>query len=398
VEPDIALANHLVMGPAILARALGDGVPYAVKVHGSALEYTVKPHPRFLPYAREGVAGARCVLVGSAHTAESLWAAMDDPGLPDRTRLGPPGVDVHAFRPRPKAEAAAALRALAAALASRPASEPGDDASAFARDDAAAGAALERVDPERDRIVLFVGKLIVSKGIDLLIAAWPLVLAQVPEARLLVVGFGAYRDAALELTAALAAGDLDAIRALAEQGRGREGGEPAPLDHLLAFLDRVDADPAARDEYLRAAVACAERVVFTGRLEHEELADVLPACDAMVVPSTFPEAYGMVAAEAAACGVLPVSADHSGLAEVTASLATRVPADARPMLSFGLGPQAVDDLASCVLRWLRAPPETRAATREALVATARDRFSWEGVAEGVIAAARGDLDALPPPV
>src|SRR5262245_19884485 len=57
---DLALANHLVMGPAILARA---GVsPYAVKVHGSALEYTVKPHPRFLPFAREGLKAASGVL------------------------------------------------------------------------------------------------------------------------------------------------------------------------------------------------------------------------------------------------------------------------------------------------------------------------------------------------
>src|SRR5207248_5131037 len=99
VRPDVALANHLVMGPAILARALGDRVPYAVKVHGSALEYTVKPHPRFLPYAREGIAPARGVLVGSRHTAASLWAALPDPGLPARTRLGPPGVHVHAFAP-----------------------------------------------------------------------------------------------------------------------------------------------------------------------------------------------------------------------------------------------------------------------------------------------------------
>ena len=81
VRPDVALANHLVMGPVILARALGGtGVPYAVKIHGSALEYTVKPHPRFMPSAREGLAGARGVLVGSRHTGESLWAAMDDPG------------------------------------------------------------------------------------------------------------------------------------------------------------------------------------------------------------------------------------------------------------------------------------------------------------------------------
>ena len=59
VRPDVALANHLVMGPVVLARALGGlGVPYAVKVHGSALEYTVKPH-RALPALRRRRAGGR---------------------------------------------------------------------------------------------------------------------------------------------------------------------------------------------------------------------------------------------------------------------------------------------------------------------------------------------------
>ena len=87
-RPDVALANHLVMGPVVLARALEGCVPYAVKVHGSALEYTVKPHPRFLPYAREGLAPARAVLVGSRHTAESLWAAMDDPEVERRPGSG----------------------------------------------------------------------------------------------------------------------------------------------------------------------------------------------------------------------------------------------------------------------------------------------------------------------
>ncbi len=111
VRPHIALANHLVMGPLILARALEDEVPYAVKVHGSALEYTVKPDPaRFLAPAREGLAGAAGVLVGSRHTAESLWAAMGEEGLPGRTRLGPPGVDVVRFAPREPGAAAAGLR------------------------------------------------------------------------------------------------------------------------------------------------------------------------------------------------------------------------------------------------------------------------------------------------
>src|SRR4051795_6697268 len=97
--PDVALANHLVMGPVILARA--DVAPYAVKIHGSALEYTVKPYPeRFLPYALEGIRPARGVLVGSDHTANSLFEALsDEPSLPDRTRPRPPGVDLPEFRP-----------------------------------------------------------------------------------------------------------------------------------------------------------------------------------------------------------------------------------------------------------------------------------------------------------
>src|SRR6185503_3922531 len=98
---DLALANHLVMGPAIIARA---GIaPFAVKIHGSALEYTVKPHrERFGPYAEEGLLAAAGVLVGSRHTAESLWAALPGlPGLREKTRLGPPGVDTDAFKPDP---------------------------------------------------------------------------------------------------------------------------------------------------------------------------------------------------------------------------------------------------------------------------------------------------------
>ncbi len=100
-RPQLALANHLIMGPVILARALAGTIPYAVKVHGSALEYTVKPEPeRFLALAREGLAPARAVLVGSRHTALSLWQTLADPELPGRTRLGPPGVDVARFAPR----------------------------------------------------------------------------------------------------------------------------------------------------------------------------------------------------------------------------------------------------------------------------------------------------------
>jgi glycosyltransferase involved in cell wall biosynthesis len=397
--PQAALANHLVMGPAILARALRGSAPYAVKVHGSALEYTVKAAPRrFLGYAREGLAGARGILVGSRHTAESLWQTLgDEPQLAARTRLGPPGVDVARFAPREPESAAAGVRELHSALERAP--QPrGAGESAFARDPRAAAQALSLIAPGEDRLVAFVGKLIVSKGVDLLLAAWPLVLARVPHARLVVVGFGAYRSALERLVRALAEGDLGAARQIADEGRALEAGAQAPaepLRHLRAFLDGLAG--ARLERYVAAARALPERVLFTGRLEHDEVALLLPACDALVVPSTFPESFGMVAAEAAACGALPVSAAHSGLAEVSSVLARAVPPEVAPWLSFAIDDHAVEALAQRVAAWLQARSDVREPARAGLVEAVREHWSWRGVARGVIAAAQGRLDELQAP-
>jgi glycosyltransferase involved in cell wall biosynthesis len=394
--PQAALANHLVMGPAILARALRGEVPYAVKIHGSALEYTVKVAPqRFLGYAREGLAGARGILVGSRHTAESLWQALADaPDLPARTRLGPPGVDVTLFAPREPERAAAGVFELQRELERAPrAHQTGD--SAFARDPRAGAQALSRLKPDSDRLVAFVGKLIVSKGVDLLLAAWPLVLERVPQARLVVVGFGAYRAGLERLAQALAAGDLDAAREVADAGRALESdgqAAPEPLRHLRAFLDGLSGE--ASERYRNAARALEQRVLFTGRLEHDELALLLPACEALVVPSTFPESFGMVAAEGAACGAFPVSAAHSGLAEVSSVLAKAVPPEAAPWLSFAIDDRAVAALAERVVAWLQAPAALREHARDGLVAAVREHWSWRGVARGVIAAAEGRLGEL----
>jgi len=341
---DLALANHLVMGPAILARA--DVAPFAVKIHGSALEYTVKPHPRFLPYAREGVEAANGVLTGSGHTAESLWAALADlPDLREKTRLGPPGVDVEEFRPR----------------------------------------------GEREPLVAFVGKLIVSKGVDLLLAAWPLVRAANPQARLEVAGYGAYEGALRRLVGTLDAGDLDQAREIARRGWSLEGGEERALPILSAFL----ANPP--EGYAEMARAAAGSVEFIGRLEHHEVASLFPRAEAMVMPSTFPEAFGMVAVEAAACGTLPVAAGHSGMLEVSRQLGAELPAPVDQLVSFPVEEGAVEAIAERLDRWLGLPQNQRETARSALLETVRRLWSWEGVARGVLAAAAGELGDLSRP-
>jgi glycosyltransferase involved in cell wall biosynthesis len=400
VRPEAALANHLVMGPLIMARALGEQTPYAVKVHGSALEYTVKPQPeRFLDFAREGLASAKTVLVGSRHTAESLWRALGEQGGAEvklRTRLGPPGVDIERFHPQEPHEAWATMRGLQQRLGRGTPAFLEESSSAFARDEQQVADALEKILDRRGVLVAFVGKLIVSKGVDLLVAAWPFVAMRAPDAQLAIVGFGAYRVGLERLVACLAAGDLDGAMEIARLGRAleAEGGEDrdprqaAPLRHLLAFLGSLSGAEAHR--YLEAARDLDQRIVFTGRLDHEELAEVLPVCSALVVPSTFPEAFGMVAVEAGACGALPVSAAHSGLAEVSQALAGELPPQAAAWLSFPIDDEAVRALGERLVAWLGADNALQARTRAALVTAVRERWSWQGVARGVIAAARGE--------
>lgn len=237
--------------------------------------------------------------------------------------------------------------------------------------------------------VVFVGKLIVSKGVDLLLAAWPLVHAKHPEARLQIAGYGEHEQGLRRLLAALDGGDLDDAREVAKRGRGLEGGVVEPLPILSAFLADLP------DDYLQAAKGIAESVEFIGRLEHDEVAELLPGAEALVMPSTFPEAFGMVAAEAAACGVLPVSAGHSGMKEVSKELAAALPAEVADLVSFPVEEGAVEAIAARLNRWLELPEERREEAREALVKTARRLWSWEGVARGVIAASRGELDRLP---
>ncbi|HEX2096314.1 MAG TPA: glycosyltransferase, partial [Solirubrobacterales bacterium] len=274
-------------------------------------------------------------------------------------------VDVHAFRPRPLSEAAAW------------------------GGEAGAAHALRELHPGRDRIVSYVGKLIVSKGVDLLLAAWPLVRRRHPEARLQVAGYGEYEGGLRRLLGALDRGDLDDAREVARLGWALEGGEERPLPILSSFL----ADPPAG--YADAARGIASSVELLGRLEHDEVADLLPGAQALVMPSTFPEAFGMVAAEAAACGVLPVSAGHSGMREVSKELAASLPEGLGQLTSFPVDENAVDAIAERLDAWLALPEERREPAREALVATTARLWSWEGVARGVLAASRGDLDRLP---
>ena len=310
LSADVVFANHVLLGGPVAAAT---GARYAVKAHGSELEYSMRGNAELSAWGRQTLAGVEAVFVGSAHIRRVLEEVV---GHVDRVHEVPPGVDIDAFRPEPRDAALAALL---------------DEAR---RDPPNPGNANERL-PDADNThrlaeflaadeptVVYFGKLIRNKGVHVLLEA-----LQTVDARAVIVGFGDYRDE-LERTA-----------------------------------------PA--------------RTLFTGPLEHRHLRHLLPLADVTVVPSIFPEAFGMVAAEAAAAGSPPLVARHSGLSEIAEGLEAEYPAARRDLASFTTGDAA--ELARKLDALLALPPADRRKLGDAARRAAVERWSWQSVAERLLA-------------
>jgi glycosyltransferase involved in cell wall biosynthesis len=358
-------------------RALGRG-RYLAKIHGSDLEYAVRLQDRYLELAREGLGGARAVLGPSAEALERCARLV--PEMRTLARVVPPGVDVHAFRPRPRSEvlleaaellsadpdtsrgrSAALDERVAVALAARDAPALDAIAATYAQEvpEPGAAAGLRALAGHASPIVGYLGKLIPQKGVELVLAAHRSVR---PDTEALIVGFGSYRDWLAALATALREDDHDALR----------------------WLRAVRAMPIG-DEDVTGPSAGARGVTFTGRLDHRYAPDALAAMDVQVVPSILDEAFGMVAAEGAAAGALPLVARHSGLAEVAAALEAEV---GRPgMFSFEPGEGAVARLAEGIERLLALATQERDELRAGVSAFVGREWTWERTAGKILDAA-----------
>jgi glycosyltransferase involved in cell wall biosynthesis len=302
---DLAFANHVLLGGPVAAAA---GAPYAVKAHGSELEYSMRGNPELAAWGREGLARAEAVFVGSAHIRAVLEEVV---GHVDRVNEVPPGVDVDEFRPEPR------RRALERLLEEARRDPPNPGNAEERLPDEGNAERLEAWFESDEPTVLYFGKLLYNKGVHVLFEA-----LRETNARALIVGFGDYR---------------------------RE-------------LERI-APP---------------RTLFTGPLEHRHLVHLIPLCEVTVVPSIFPEAFGMVAAEAAAGGSLPLVARHSGLAEIAEGLEADYPPEHRALTSFESGnPSDLDHKLSALLA---LAPDERAVLAAAARRAAVERWSWERVA------------------
>jgi glycosyltransferase involved in cell wall biosynthesis len=154
---------------------------------------------------------------------------------------------------------------------------------------------------------------------------------------------------------------------------------------LLEALQRVDARAVVvgfGPSRAELEAAAGPDVLFTGPLEHRHLEHLWPLADVSVTPSVFPEAFGMVAAEAAACGSPPLVARQSGLAEVAAGLEAEYPERFRHLASFERGD--TDDLAGKLQELLALPHEDWLEVSRSARRAAETLWSWEHVAERIL--------------
>jgi glycosyltransferase involved in cell wall biosynthesis len=377
---EAAVTNHSVPGPLVARHALPD-VPYSSIVHGSCLQYVARRSERYMRLTREGLEGARRILALSSHSAGTI--SEDFPDLAGRTLSLPGGVDTDLFRPDaldpglPSRLGDGPGRGPRQRAALRDALERSEDAGELLRalrevtssydaraHDADAGERLEALLADGAPLVVYVGKLIHSKGVHSLLAAFARVRRETG-ARLLVVGFGTFREGLEALTLSLGTGDEKAAERLAELGMLLEGGPAGPLEHF-----------ELSEELLREAAGMEGAVEFIGPVNHEQLAKILPAADVGVVPSIFPETFGLVAAEFAASGVVPFVADHSGLREAGEIVGRGLPFDLRvPLDGFG------GNLAEALTGYLNLSGEERLRCARIVRRNSVEHLSWGTLAE-----------------
>ena len=341
-------ANHAVLMSVVALRTSQSlRIPYGIMPHGSAIEYVVKKDVRFKELASEAFAGAKVIFISNEEIQERLRNVFPNvPNLNEKmVKLGI-GVDTSHFKPlsqikplsqKQRMDALERLKKyinelpegkntilkkklfenLTPSLSKESYYKLLEQCSTYRKKtpDSTFTQELSEVAWDRERIALFVGRLISEKGIQSILAALPFVLEKDPELRLIVVGHGPLREFLEAFLIALEKGDGTLVNNIA-QWDTQQKEQPDPyLQGLREFIqEQIDKDFFS--QYIKRAVKYlkSNRVIFSGYLSHRELMLLFPLCHVVIIPSIVVEAGPMVLLEALSCGCFPLGTNQGGMA------------------------------------------------------------------------------------
>jgi glycosyltransferase involved in cell wall biosynthesis len=403
-------ANHTVMMSVVAQRVSEPtGIPFSVMPHGSALEFAVRPDARFRGWAEAAFRRASRVFVIGAEMRQRVLSALSGvDGLEERFVDLHLGVDTAQFAPQQREQRPERIAGLIEALQPLSRGRTREQTAAFRNSlrsglgegelmamfaaaqpadqklpDQALEDELKAIDWVRDPTLLYVGRLISTKGVHGVIAALPLLLQAMPALRLVVVGHGPLRGPLEAMLYAMEHGDRELLRLIVDRGRMLEESpegelEGTELTQAARFLDGLEAD-GRLEEYWTAARTHVRpgSVVFTGYLTHNELRYLFPCCDAAVFPSVVREAGPLVFLEAMASGAFPLGTYFGGMKASIDTVGAALPPDGADLMK--LDPDPARTVADIVAKAPQAIRERERFVR-ALAEVARERYDWEGVA------------------
>lgn len=308
-QVEMVLANHLLLSPVIARNALeGTKIPYNVMVHGNAISHVIKPFPRFLSYALEGLEGCSRIITSTASQKKTFTEMLkiakkeniihiDEPALLEKLTTIPKGFDEKMFKPCEDLDAVQTefLSSLKSTIAQGKMPQGRDSSKLEIPDfnsfnlsqelnDLASSYNQKGYDVDfldnfklikpGDLVILFYGHFQNSKGCGELLTAFPKVLQDFPSAKLILVGFGPFREHLEGMLRAYRSGNIDEFYAYASASTKFKG-EP--------FIDGTKKNVS----YLFRQLSSEElsRITITGPLSHHNVAQLYSLASLVVVPS-----------------------------------------------------------------------------------------------------------------
>lgn len=396
--------NHAVLMSVAVERASrAISIPFAIMPHGSDIEYAIKKDERFLRFAVEAFTAAKRVfVVGSEMRQRVNKVFASVPDIDSKMTELNLGVDTSLFETIPREARQKNIREMLELIAGLPRGKSaemsqkmlenlhGDTsivelhaAIASTRDytskrpDSDLEAKLATVNWDDDKIILFVGRFIGSKGLQSIVAALPLVLSKHPNARLIAAGHGPLREALEAFVWALRNGELSLVERIVEWGSALEYSAPKPFTEARRFYDQLAARGELDKYFEEARRLSANRVIFTGYLTHRELRYLFPCCDIAIFPSVVAEAGPLVFLEALASGSFPLGTYFAGMAASIDSIADSMPVEDAKLMKLNADEnQTVGDIATKAPAALSLGDRHKATLRE----IAELRYDWKNIA------------------
>jgi len=338
---DIIYCNHFAISPYIMKKVEEKtGVPYVVIGHGSSLNYIISKDKRYMDLSYEGFLSSKNVVVQSEYIRGrscEIYEKIDffkDP----RFQIIPSGVNFDKFNRLLKREEIKKIIEDKVHFSNGPSKEIYDENYEKIKkiedieeikkivDRSEEGIEYRDIDSDlmsklteklKDKNnILYIGKLIISKGVQILLMSLPYIFQKNPNVSITIVGYGKFRPTLEILLRGLIEGNKELLEIIIEKGNYLEGKKHGELKYLSKFWNSLKKDDKI-ERYLELAKKInLDRVVFLGKLDHDILPYVIKKHSVIVVPSIFPESFGMVSIEGMSQGLIPIVFNHSGLKEV----------------------------------------------------------------------------------